>query len=386
MEDRIPEKPRRSANRATRFRTVTQCTATALSLGVNTQNQITNSGFTYDASGDMTSDGTYTYTWDARRLLQTAGGVTYTYDGDGKRVMKSSGTLYWNSPDGTPLAETDASGNTLNEYVFFSGNRVARRDSSGNVYYYFQDHLGTSKTITTSAGVVCYDADFSPFGNEMVYVNSCPQGYKFTSLERDSETSLDHTLYRKYESGLGRWLSGDRRRGYVGNPQSWNRYAYVLNNPVSFTDPLGLAIYAAANNSNTDGSSGDDDDDDDGNSNVPCYDGNGQPIDCSEIGPPDTITVTAPPYQIPEEDDEQDSEVQDPSQQLPQTQQQPQQGQQQTQNQQKRSGFSEKTCFYLDWGGAYLGIVAIPITVPPVALGMGVAATGLWVIGKFGGC
>ena len=240
MEDRIPEKPRRSANRATRFRTVTQCTATALSLGVNTQNQITNSGFTYDASGDMTSDGTYTYTWDARRLLQTAGGVTYTYDGDGKRVMKSSGTLYWNSPDGTPLAETDASGNTLNEYVFFSGNRVARRDSSGNVYYYFQDQLGTEKTIATSAGVVCYDADFLPFGYEMAYTTTCAQNYKFTGLERDSETGLDQTLFRKYDSRLGRWLTLDRHRGDPFNPQSWNRYAYVLNNPLNLTDPLGL--------------------------------------------------------------------------------------------------------------------------------------------------
>jgi len=135
--------------------TVTQCTAPMLSLNVSANNQITNSGFTYDASGDLTSDGTYTYAWDARPRLQSAAGVTYTYDGDGKRVMKSSGTLYWNRVHGAPLAETNASGSTLNEYIFFAGRRIARRDSSGNVYYYFSDRLGTSKTITTSAGVVC---------------------------------------------------------------------------------------------------------------------------------------------------------------------------------------------------------------------------------------
>jgi len=219
--------------------TVTKCSAWSLSLSVNTNNQITNSGFTYDASGDMTSDGTLTYTWDARNRLQSAGGVTYTYDGDGKRVMKSSGTLYWTLPGGTPLAETDASGNILNEYIFFAG-RIARRDSSGNVYYYFQDQVGTSKVITTSAGVVCYDADFLPYGQEMAYINSCPQNYKFTGLERDSETGLDHTLLRKYTSSLGRWLTPDRQRGNPFNPQSWNRYAYVLDNPCNLLDPLGL--------------------------------------------------------------------------------------------------------------------------------------------------
>jgi RHS repeat-associated protein len=220
--------------------TLTKCTPPTKSLSVNLNNQITNSGFTYDASGDMTSDGTYTYAWDARHRLQSAGGVTYTYDGDSKRVMKSSGTLYWNSPDGTPLAETNSSGTTLNEYVFFNGNRIARRDSSGNVYYYLQDQLGTTKNLTTSAGVVCYDADFLPFGGEMAYSTTCAQNYKFTGLERDSETGNDHTPHRMYDPSLGRWLSPDPLAGDITNPQSLNRYAYVLNNPTIFTDPMGL--------------------------------------------------------------------------------------------------------------------------------------------------
>jgi RHS repeat-associated protein len=195
--------------------------------------------------------------------------------------------------------------------------------------YYFQDHLGTSKTITTSAGVVCYDADFLPFGYEMAYVTSCPQNYKFTGLERDSETGLDHTLFRKYDSRLGRWLTPDKHRGNPFNPQSWNRYVYVLNNPGSFTDPLGLEVYAAANNGAAGGDDGggggddDDDDDDDGGSDLPCYDGNGQPIDCSQLGPAGiAITVYGTPDQISDEDDEQDSVVQDPSsdQQLTQNQ------------------------------------------------------------------
>jgi YD repeat-containing protein len=119
--------------------TATACTPPTLSLSINSNNQITNTGYTYDASGDLTADGTYSYTWNARHLLQSAAGVTYTYDGDGKRVEKSNGVLYWNMPDGTPLAETNSSGTTMNEYIFFNGARIARRDSSGNVYYYFID-------------------------------------------------------------------------------------------------------------------------------------------------------------------------------------------------------------------------------------------------------
>lgn len=98
------------------------------------------SGFSYNAAGDLTNDGSYSYSWDAENRLTSAAGVTYSYDGDGQRVKKSSGTLYWRGGDGSVLAETDTSGNTTNEYIFF-GARIARQDSSGNVYYYFGNHL-----------------------------------------------------------------------------------------------------------------------------------------------------------------------------------------------------------------------------------------------------
>jgi RHS repeat-associated protein len=220
--------------------TVTKCSAPMLSLSINTQNRITNSGFNYDAAGNMTADGTYSYTWNGENRLSTAAGVTYTYDGDGRRVKKSSGTLYWYGGGGVPLAETDLSGNTTNEYILFAGARIARHDASGNVYYYFADHLGSSRTIANSAGAVCYEADFYPFGGERVIGNTCAQNYKFAGMERDSETGNDQTWFRYYASNLGRWLSPDPVAGSIYNPQSLNRYAYVLNNPTNLIDPLGL--------------------------------------------------------------------------------------------------------------------------------------------------
>jgi hypothetical protein len=62
--------------------TSTQCSAPVLSLSVNTNNQITNSGFTYDADGDLTADGLYTYSWNAENHLVSGNGVTDTYGGD----------------------------------------------------------------------------------------------------------------------------------------------------------------------------------------------------------------------------------------------------------------------------------------------------------------
>ncbi len=171
-------------------------------------------------------------------LRALGAGVTYTYDGDGERVKKSSGTLYWRGAGGTVLAETDTSGNTTNEYIFF-GARIARRDSSGNVYYYFGNHLG-SAAITNATGTLCYDADFYPSGGELASTNNCSQSYKFAGMEQDSETGDYHTLFRQYASNLGRWLSPDPLGGDITNPQSLNRYAYVLNNPASLVDPLGL--------------------------------------------------------------------------------------------------------------------------------------------------
>src|SRR5215469_18844580 len=64
-------------------------------------------------------------------------------------------------------------------------------------------------------------------------------GYKFTGKERDSETSMDYSLYRMYNSAWGRWLSADPVHGRADDPQTQDLYAYVRNNPLNLVDPLG---------------------------------------------------------------------------------------------------------------------------------------------------
>ena len=248
-----------------------QCTNGTLSVTVDTNNHInTDSTYAYDAPGNMTKDGSgtgWSYAFDAENRLTLATGPTggpycYVYDGLGLRVAKKSGTandcsggtfvtLYWRSLSGDTLAETDGSGNIQNEYVFFAGRRIASRDGTGGIFYYFADQLGSTRTITTGSGTgqtpgqLCYDADFTPYGQEISHTErlqttACSTNYKFTGYERDSETGLDYAFARYYSSSLGRFLSTDPLGGSIGDLQSHNAYAYVTNNPTNGTDPLGL--------------------------------------------------------------------------------------------------------------------------------------------------
>jgi len=254
---------------------VTQCSAGSLNVTVDANNHINSSGsFAYDAVGNMTNDGTgagYSYTFDDENNLMIATGFSggpycYVYDGNGLRVAKksnsnstcSTGTvakLYWRSIVGNALAETDGSGSTTNaaynEYVFFAGRRIASRNGTGGIFYYFADQLGSTRTITTGSGTgqtpgqLCYDADFTPYGQEMQHTErlqttACPSNYRFTGYEYDSETGLDYAFARYYSPRLGRFLSTDPLGGNVGDLQSHNAYAYAANNPTNLTDPLGL--------------------------------------------------------------------------------------------------------------------------------------------------
>jgi len=220
------------------------CTQENLSLSVNTSNRITNTGFSYDTAGNEMGDGMNSYVYDAENHLTSAAGVSYTYDGDGKRVQKSNGKLYWYGTGSDPLDESDASGNITDEYVFFGGKRIARRDSSGNVVYYFSDHLGTSRLVTDSTGATLLDdSDFYPFGGERPVLSSSGNTYKFTGKERDTESGLDMFGARYYGSSLGRFMTPDWAAKPVnvpyadfGNPQSLNLYSYVKNNPTTTRD------------------------------------------------------------------------------------------------------------------------------------------------------
>jgi RHS repeat-associated protein len=222
-----------------------------------------------NAPGNATADNSFTYTYDAENRIRSAdvGGTyyCYIYDGNGLRVEKATASssacssptayeLYWRNIAGNTIAETDGSGSTsnssYNEYVFFAGRRIAQSNpSSGDVNYYFVDHLGSTRVVTDATGTACWEADYYPYGQEKTpagFSDTCSTHYKFTGYERDPETDPgngtgnDYAFARYYSPRLGRFLSADPLDGDASDPQTLNKYAYVRNNPVNLTDPTGM--------------------------------------------------------------------------------------------------------------------------------------------------
>src|SRR5579859_3162815 len=244
-------------------KTITKCGAEHLSVTADAHNWLHASApdYQYDAAGNMTYDATasLSYTFDQENRLTGGAGYTYTYDADGNRVRKSNGnlaangTLYWYMTPGV-VAETDLAGTLKSEYVFFDGERVARRDGAtgtGGVFYYFSDHLKTASVITDASGTIKAESDYYPWGGELQFVNNDSNDYKFTGKKRDVETGLDYFGARYYSNGLGRWVSADWSSTPVpvpyanfGDPQSLNLYGYVRNIPSTSVDPDGHTCWS----------------------------------------------------------------------------------------------------------------------------------------------
>jgi RHS repeat-associated protein len=234
----------------------TKCSAENLNNSADPQNRAhptSGPDYQYDAAGNMTKDNlSQSYTYDPENRITGAPGYTYGYDADGNRVEKSTGgssptgTLYWYMTPGI-VAESDLAGNLQSEYVFFDGERVARKDLPSNaVSYYFSDQLKTASVITNSARNIKSESDYYPWGGELSFIANDSNHYKFTGKERDTETQLDYFGARYYSNALGRFISTDPGPYIRSDPQTWNRYAYTRNNPHKYIDPDGRYFVVAA--------------------------------------------------------------------------------------------------------------------------------------------
>jgi RHS repeat-associated protein len=107
--------------------------------------------------------------------------------------------------------------------------------------YYVHDHLGSTPMTMAGGGWPISTSTFYPFGQEQSPTTD-PNHYRFAGLERDGETGLDHATFRQYSSTQGRWLAPDPYLGSMNlaDPQSFNRYSYVANSPLTGIDPTGL--------------------------------------------------------------------------------------------------------------------------------------------------
>jgi RHS repeat-associated protein len=140
-------------------------------------------------------------------------------------------------------------------------------DSAGGTGFLTKDHLGSTRLVTDAAGGAKSCVDYLPFGEELGSWNgrtaACYAGnagrVKFTGKERDGETGLDYFGARYLSAAQGRFTSPDEFPGGIvdpftgqqvgqagplpyadiGDPQTLNKYGYVRNNPLRFTDPDG---------------------------------------------------------------------------------------------------------------------------------------------------
>ncbi|HWZ41886.1 MAG TPA: RHS repeat-associated core domain-containing protein [Candidatus Saccharimonadales bacterium] len=230
------------------------CAGEGLSVTVGNNNRISTAGYAYDAAGNMTNDTRNAYTYDQENRITGAGGFNYTYDADGNRVEKangSTGTLYWYLTPGV-IGESDLTGTMKSEYVFFNGERVARRDlvMPTGVFFYFSDHLKTTDIVTDAQGNILNESDFYPWGGELKFVANDANHYKFTGKERDSETGLDYFGARYYSNVLGRFITSDWSAVPVpvpyadlSDPQSLNQYTYVRSLPTTRIDADGHCFW-----------------------------------------------------------------------------------------------------------------------------------------------
>jgi RHS repeat-associated protein len=224
----------------------------------STTNRITTAGFSYDLAGNLSNDTIHSYSFNAENKIKTVdANSAYVYDGEGERVRKLVGenTRFVYGIGGQLIAEFDGStGNLKKEYVYGGVTLItieATAVNSNGAQYTTRDNLGSLRVITNSLATVVSRHDYMPFGEELgagVGGRTTAMGFsgtgdnnrkKFTSQERDNETSLDYMHARYHSNVQGRFSSPDSLLGSIDNPQTLNRYAYVDNNPPNSTDPTG---------------------------------------------------------------------------------------------------------------------------------------------------
>jgi RHS repeat-associated protein len=233
-----------------------------------TNNRIIRSEYNYDASGNLIAEPLKNFTYDAEGRIVTAsvaGGASsqYFYDGTGHRVKKIVGgvaTRFEYGAGGELIAERNESTGAVTKDYFYKGEELlatTKAGISGEYEYATADHLGSPRAWTDDQGNLIAGGrhDYLPFGVELFAgygVRTTGQGYaasgqqdgqrkQFGSHERDAETALDYFGARYYASIQGRFTSVDPllRSGKPIEPQSWNRYSYVDNNPLIYVDTDG---------------------------------------------------------------------------------------------------------------------------------------------------
>ncbi len=166
--------------------------------------------------------------------------TTFVYNGDGQRIIKQVEdwvTVYLGQDyvcHGTEHAVRNGGDLACAKLIFANGQRVAMvQVDTGKTTYFHSDHLGSTSVVTDANGVVEQELAYWTFGETRV--NSSNQNvdiaYKYTGQEEDRTTGLYDYHARLYDPLLGRFTQPDTIVPEPFNPQAFNRYSYILNNP-----------------------------------------------------------------------------------------------------------------------------------------------------------
>ena len=196
---------------------------------------------------EMTWD-SKTYTYNAANQLKTFTnnvGTTaaYSYYGDGLRATKTvNGQLTrYVYVNGKVIDELDASGNSKARNIW--GNELLYRQNSTAAdaqggYYFFNGH-GDVVKVTDNSGNVLNSYDYDIWGNVTAKTETMNNPFKYTGEMQDDETGFIYLRARYYDPSIGRFINEDTYEGQIDNPLSLNRYTYVENNPLIYSDPTG---------------------------------------------------------------------------------------------------------------------------------------------------
>jgi RHS repeat-associated protein len=213
----------------------------------NVDNELTNwNGATlaYDANGNMTSDGTNTYTWDARNQLASIAGnftASFQYDPFGRRLGKTiNGSTTNFLYDGmNPVQELAGGSPSANLLTGLGVDEDFQRTDLTGTSNFLSDALGSTLALADPTGTVQTQYTYDPFGGTTTQGAASANSLQFTSRENDGD-GLYYSRARYYDPSLMRFISQDPSGLAAGT----DRYVYADDAPTALVDPLGLSPMA----------------------------------------------------------------------------------------------------------------------------------------------
>jgi RHS repeat-associated protein len=205
--------------------------------------------YKYDLAGSLVSGKTgkgktaqlRSFAYNADERLATAGPASLTYDGFGQRVAETAaggGEHFIFGSDGSLLAEHNAQGTLIRNYVYLNGQPLAIVDGAGNVSSILNDQVGQPRIMLNASDAVTWQRVAGIFGDTVSQLagDTAANPLRFPGQWADDNTGLRYNYFRDYDPGTGRYIETDPIDLRAGP----NPYVYAGNSPTKWIDPFGL--------------------------------------------------------------------------------------------------------------------------------------------------